>query len=191
MKKLLSTFTIFDLVLCGFMAALGIAIKPFIMPLVYFISTPLLIPGGSLAGGFYMLWIVLGAVAVNRPFACGIIGLIQAIIVITTGTVGSHGILSIVIYILPALAVDMILFFFQNVKDKKMAMFFGCMTANVSGLLLTNIFIYHLPLITLITSLTIGAISGGIGGLISYAIFRKLIKLNILKPGGNGYETIK
>ncbi len=191
MKNLLSKFTIFDLVLCGMMAALGIAIKPFIMPLVYFISTPLLIPGGALAGGFYMLWIVLGATAVNRPFACGLIGLIQAIIVITTGSVGSHGILSILIYILPGLAVDMVLFFFRNTRDKKLAMFFGCITANVTGLLLTNLLIYRLPIIPLVTSLTIGAISGAIGGLIGYGIYQKLQKQNILKSGGTGYETIK
>ncbi len=188
MKKLLSTFTIFDLVLCGFMAALGIAIKPFIMPLVYVIATPLFIPGGSLAGGFYMLWIVLGAVAVNRPFACGIIGFIQAIIVITTGTFGNHGILSIVIYILPALSVDATLFFFRNIPEKAFAMFLSCLIANVTGLFLTNLLIYNLPLIPLFTSLSLGAISGGIGGLIAHTLYKKLIHLHIFKQGALGYE---
>ncbi len=179
MKNLTSHFTVFELVLLSFMAALGIAIKPFIMPLVYFISTPLLIPGGSLAGGFYMLWIILGAALINKPLSASIIGFMQAIMVMITGTVGSHGILSIIIYIIPGIMVDIVVFIFRKSEDKKFMMFISCILANVSGLLLTNIIIYNLPLIPLITSITVGAVSGGIGGLISFNIYTKLIDLKV------------
>ncbi len=191
MKKITSNFTVFELVLLSFMAALGIAIKPFIMPLVYFIATPLLIPGGSLAGGFYMLWIILGASLINKPFSASLIGLMQAIMVIITGTVGSHGILSLVIYVVPGVLVDVVIYILKNSQDKKIMMFLACITANVSGLILTNVFIYNLPLIPLITSLSVGAVSGGIGGLISYTVYTKLINLKVFGEKEYGYEKIK
>ncbi len=188
MKKLTANFTIFELVILSFMAALGIAIKPFIMPIVYFISTPLLIPGGSLAGGFYMLWIILGASLVNKPFSASIIGFMQAIMVIITGTVGSHGILSLIIYVIPGIAVDIIIYLFKNSKEKKIMMFLACLVANVSGLILTNVFIYNLPIIPLTISLSVGAVSGGIGGIISYTIYKKLINLKVFNERKYGYE---
>ena len=55
MKRLLQKFTVRDLVLIAAMAALGIAIKPVVVPLAHLVSTPLMIPGGALAGGLYMM----------------------------------------------------------------------------------------------------------------------------------------
>jgi hypothetical protein len=51
----------FDLVVIAMMASLGVAIKPVVVPLAHIITGPLYIPGGVIAGGFYMMWIVLGA----------------------------------------------------------------------------------------------------------------------------------
>ena len=180
MTKFTERFTIFELVLMAFMATLGVAVKPFIMPMVYFISTPLLIPGGSVAGGFYMLWILLGAVIVKKPFTATGIGIIQAIMVIATGTVGGHGALSIITYTVPGIMVDLFLYVSKNTKNYKLKLFFGCMIANVTGLLLTNFFLYQLPVQVLILSISIGAFSGGIGGIIAYNIYSKLIKVGII-----------
>ncbi len=180
MSKMINKYSIFELVLMSFMATLGVAVKPIIMPIVYFISTPLLIPGGSVAGGFYMLWIVLGAAIVKKPGVATVIGIIQAIMVMATGTVGGHGMLSIVTYTLPGVMVDLFLYITRNTTNTKIKMFFSCMVANVTGLMLTNIIIYKLPLPVLILSLSIGALSGGIGGIIANTIYNKLIKVGIV-----------
>ncbi len=51
------------------MSALGLAAKPIITPLIHLISAPLMVPGGSLAGGLYMMWIALAIAIVNKPGA--------------------------------------------------------------------------------------------------------------------------
>ncbi|HHX74678.1 MAG TPA: hypothetical protein GX699_07225, partial [Firmicutes bacterium] len=51
-RKLLSRFSTFELVLLALMACLGIATKPIIVPLTHIITGPLFIPGGVIAGGF-------------------------------------------------------------------------------------------------------------------------------------------
>ena len=98
-KKIsLKTFTSFDLVVIAIVSALGIALKPIIVPLVHIITGPLFIPGGAIAGGFYMLWIVLG-IGYIKKFGTGtLIGIVQGILVIVTGAMGTHGIISIISY---------------------------------------------------------------------------------------------
>ena len=59
MKRLFKPFSTQDLVVITMMAALGLAIKPIVTPLSQIITGPLYIPGGVVAGAFYMLWIVL------------------------------------------------------------------------------------------------------------------------------------
>ncbi|GAG99538.1 unnamed protein product, partial [marine sediment metagenome] len=54
-RKFLQRFSLFDLVIIAMVAALGIATKPVITPLVHIITGPLFIPGGAIAGGFYMM----------------------------------------------------------------------------------------------------------------------------------------
>ncbi len=65
-KRRLDRFSMFDLIIIAMMATLGIAIKPIIVLLVHMITGPLFIPGGAFAGGFYMMWIVLGAGLVRK-----------------------------------------------------------------------------------------------------------------------------
>ena len=59
-QKALARFSLFDLIIIAMMAALGIAIKPVVVPLAHIITGPLFIPSGAVAGGFYMMWLVLG-----------------------------------------------------------------------------------------------------------------------------------
>ena len=60
-EKKFEKLTLFDLVTIAMMAALGIAVKVVLVPLVHIITGPFFIPGGSISGGIYMLFIVLGA----------------------------------------------------------------------------------------------------------------------------------
>ncbi|RLC55794.1 MAG: hypothetical protein DRH89_06945, partial [Candidatus Cloacimonadota bacterium] len=69
-----------DLLYIAIMSALGLAAKPIITPLIHLISAPLMIPGGSLAGGLYMMWIALAIAIVNKPGAGLLVGITQAIV---------------------------------------------------------------------------------------------------------------
>ncbi len=96
-KRLLDGFSVYELIIIALTASLGLATKPIIVPLTHLITGPLFIPGGSVAGGFYMMWLVLGASLVKKKGTATLIGITQGIIVMITGSFGTHGVLSIII----------------------------------------------------------------------------------------------
>lgn len=180
-NKFLKNYSVFNLIIIAVVSALGIATKPIVVPLVHIITGPLFIPGGAVAGGFYMFWLVLGAGIVKKPGTGTLIGLVQGILVIATGTMGTHGIMSLISYTLPGIAVDIIFLFSKNKKYNSLHYVFGCMVANVTGTLISNILFFRLPFATVILILSAAALSGTLGGLIAYSISKSLEKMNILE----------
>lgn len=181
MKKFLDSFPIFELIIIAMLAGLGIATKSIISPLIHMVSGPLYIPGGALAGGFYMMWIIIGAGITNRRGTATLIALVQGIMVLVSGTIGSHGIMSLVTYTLPGLMVDIWYALLRKDGDGLMDCFSGCIVANMTGTFLSNLVFFQLPLLFLILSLSTSALSGSLGGIVSYNIVRKLKELKLVK----------
>ena len=179
LKKFFTRFSLFDLVIIAIVAALGIAMKPVIVPLIHIITGPLFIPGGAIAGGFYMMWIVVGAGLVGKRGAATLIALVQAIIVIAIGAIGTHGIMSLVTYVAPGIAVEVLLLATRQRSDNIFSCFFAGMAANMAGTVLTNFVFFKLPLIPLLLTLAGGALSGGLGGILAYLIIKNFKRLNI------------
>lgn len=180
MRSFLQRFSMFDLVVIALTAALGIGIKPIIVPLIHIITGPLFIPGGAAAGGFYMLWIVLG-IGITRKTGTGtMIGLIQALLVIITGAYGTHGAVSLLTYTLPGLIVDMGAKILNRRLVCATSFFMLGLLANVTGTFLSSMVFFRLPLIPLLLSLSAASLSGGLGGLIAYKITKELSKLDIV-----------
>ncbi|NLO22184.1 MAG: ECF transporter S component [Syntrophomonadaceae bacterium] len=179
MKAFLNQFTVFDLVLIAMMAALGVAVKPIVVGLVHILTGPLFIPGGSLAGGFYMMWLVLGAALIKKRGSASLIGMVQAIMVLAAGIYGSHGMLSLLTYTLPGIAVDLLLWLSRWQADAKQAMFMGGIGANLCGVILSNLIFFRLPLLPLVFSMSAGALSGAVGGLLAWFLAQRLSKFNI------------
>ena len=180
-KRFLENFSIFNLIIIAVVSALGIATKPIVVPLIHIITGPFFIPGGAIAGGFYMFWLVLGAGIVKKTGTGTLIGIVQGILVIATGTMGTHGMLSIISYTLPGMAVDIVFLFSKNKKYNSLHYVFGCMAANVIGTLISNLLFFRLPFSTVILTLTAAALSGTIGGLIAFSVGKSLQKINILE----------
>lgn len=178
-KTLLSHYTVFEIVLIALLGALGLATKPVIVPIVHLITGPLFIPGGSVAGGFYMLWIVLGASLIHKRWSATLIALVQGIIVCITGSFGTHGILSILTYSLPGLMIDIAFFIGRRKVQTSLDFFIAGAIANISGTYLSNLVFFRLPLVPLILSLSLAILSGGIGGLVAYGIYNKVKDLGI------------
>jgi len=176
MKKnnLLKKFSVFELITIALTASLGLASKPIITPLTHLITGPLFIPGGAVAGGFYMMWVVLGAGLIKKRGSATLIALTQGIIVMVTGTFGTHGILSILTYGLPGLAVDLVFLVFNRKFENSLDFFAAGIIANLGGTYLSNLVFFRLPLLPLTISLSIGALSGGLGGLLAYLIYTKV-----------------
>lgn len=178
-RRFLNRFTVFELIIIAMMAALGVATKPIVVPLSHIITGPLFIPGGAVAGGFYMLWIVLGAGLVGKRGTATLIGLVQALMVMVTGIFGSHGALTIVSYTLPGLMVDLGLALIRHRVCCAPCAFLAGVLANMSGTAVVNLIFFRLPFVPLMLSLSAAALAGGLGGLIAYKILQQLRKHRI------------
>lgn len=179
MNKILQHFTVRDLVLIAAMAALGIAIKPVVVPLVHLVSMPLMIPGGALAGGLYMMWMVVAEGLTGKRGTATMVGFVQAILVMVAGVAGSHGAMSLLSYTLPGVAVDLGLLLMRHRVCCLPCAFVAGVLANLTGTVMSNVIFFSLPLIPLLLSLTVSAFSGGIGGLLSWQLLKSLKRFGI------------
>ncbi len=179
MKKFLLRFTVRDLVFIAAMAALGIAVKPVVVPLAHIVSTPLMIPGGALAGGLYMMWIVVAFALTGKHGTAILVGIVQAILVMVSGVSGSHGAMSLVSYAAPGLLVDVaFLILRRGIDSLPLAMLAGIL-ANLAGTVCVNLIFFSLPVIPLLLSLCVAAFSGGVGGVLSWILLEALNKYGI------------
>lgn len=169
-NQFLRRFSVYELIIIAFMAAIGIAVKPIIAGLAHLITGPLFIPSGVLAGGFYMMFIIVAGAIVAKPGAVTLVCIIQAFLVIVTGVYGNHGMASLVTYILPGLFVDILWLFLKHKGCCLLCCFLAGMVANITGSLSVNFVFFRLPTIPLLISLFVAAISGGMGGIIAYHI---------------------
>jgi hypothetical protein len=171
----LKRFGVYDLIIIAVMAALGIALKPVITLAVHFISTPLMIPGGSLAGGLYMMWLVLAFALTGKCGAGTLVGLVQAVMVMLLPIPGSHGAMSLVSYTAPGVALDLLMLLMLVLPGRgfdRLASFFGGLVANLTGTLIVNLIFFKLPPLFLLVTICAAALSGGVGGLIVWELYK-------------------
>ncbi len=166
-------FNTFDLIMIALMAALGLGTKQLVRPLVSLITIPLLIPGGALAGGFYMLWLVLTKRFVPK-FGSGIFfGLVQALVVMIM-PFGSHGIFTFITYSMPGLAVDLIEIIFRKMKSKWLTSMLEGALSNLVGTIAVSSIIFELSVEVLLFVGLLALFSGNIGGITAYLIISQI-----------------
>ncbi|HBG10509.1 MAG: ECF transporter S component [Limnochordia bacterium] len=177
-------FTLVDHMVMAMLAASGIAIKVVVVPLAQMVTGPLLIPGGVVAGGFYMLFLVLASAITGKRGAALMVSLLQAVLVTITGTLGSHGAASLFTYSMSGLAVEIWLLISGHRGCCALCCFGAGLVANVAGSVAVNLAIFRLPAVPLLLSLSAAALSGGLGGLVAHLAARGLHKSGILRPWG-------
>ncbi len=182
-RKFLDRFSLYDLIIIAMMSALGIAIKPIIAPLSHILTGPLLIPPGAVTGGIYMMWLVLGFGITGKRGTMTLIGLVQAILVMATGMVGSQGVMSLLSYTMPGILADLGLFLIGHRVCCLSCAFLAGMLCNIAGTFMVNLVYYRFPVVPLVLSLSVAALSGGLGGLIAFKILRQIWKFQ--KRGQN------
>lgn len=190
-KRWLSKYSLFHLILIAVLAALGVGVKPVVSTLAHLITGPLFIPGGAVAGGIYMLFLTLAAsltrgratpsaYAPTTPSAYApgtLCGLCQGLLVLAAGVAGSHGALSLVTYTLPGVAVDLMFLLFARKESNLPACCFAGMLANIVGTVSVNLVFFSLPWIPLLLSLCAAALSGGLGGAAAWGITKSTRRL--------------
>jgi len=185
-RRFLDRFTLFDLIIIAMLSALGVATHPVIYPLVQIITGPLFMPSGAVAGGLYMMWLVLGAGITGKRGTATLIGIVQAFLVMGTGIIGSHGAMSLVTYTMPGIIADLGLLVCGHRACCAPCSFLAGLLANVAGTAMVNFVYFRLPLLPLALSLAVAALSGGLGGLLAWEIVKQLWRLKKGKAGQAG-----
>lgn len=180
-QKALHRYTMFDLLIIAVMAALGIAVKPIVVPLAHMVGAPLMIPSGALAGGLYMMWMVVALGITGKYGTATLVALVQALLVLFTGVVGSHGIMSLVSYTLPGIALDLVMFLIGHRVCCLPCAFLAGAVANLMGTYSVNSIFFSLPFQFLVLIMAIALLSGGIGGIIAWQLLKVLRKYKIVK----------
>jgi hypothetical protein len=167
-------FSLKNLVVIALLAALGLVVKPLLNPLSRFMLSTFLIPGGVLFGGLYMMWLVLARGMVGKTGSATLAAFIQGVLASALGLSPLGGLVSILIYLLPGMAIDLIFLIPGRGKICRLSRYIlSCMVANLTGIILVALLrgIVHGPLLLL---MTVGAASGCVGGLAAYAVAGKI-----------------
>jgi hypothetical protein len=167
-------FNLSDYILIAMTAALSIAVKMVANPMAQLVTSPLYIPGGIAAGGFYMLFIVLVPAVTGKRGTALLTALVQAVLVTLLGTPGSHGVASLLTYTLPGLAVEAVWLLSGRQAGGAVCCFAAGICANIAGSYAVNLVFFRLPIVPLLLSLCVAALAGGLGGWAAYGLALRL-----------------
>jgi len=180
-KRVLSGFSLLDLIMITVLASLGVAVSGVVGWMVRLITGPLFIPGGSVAGGIYMMFLVLAVSLTGKKSSAVVVAVLQALLVMVMPWAGNHGFATILTYSAPGIAIFLLLLIMRHKGCCKLCCFFACMVANLVGVALVSGVVMQLPMIPMLLGLTVGALSGGLGGLLTWSLTKQLKKLEVIK----------
>jgi len=113
---------------------------------------------------------------------------VQAILAWAMGIPGPQGPWMLVMYMAPGMAADLVLRLSPGsagatTLSPGVAMLAGA-AANVAGIALMCVIIYRISFPVLVLSMAVGALSGAIGGVLAYAIHRRVSQIARQTHGG-------
>jgi len=164
-------FDVGDIILIALMAGLGIATKQVIAPLVSIVTAPLYIPGGTLAGGIYMMWPIIARGVVNKKGAGFLCTLIQSIVVFSS-PFGVHGAATFPIYLAPGIAIELVFLVASKYSLNIFPLAVSGMLANLVGSLMVAVIIMGVREYVLILICVVASLSGIFGGLMAFGMIR-------------------
>jgi ABC-type thiamin/hydroxymethylpyrimidine transport system permease subunit len=167
-----------DLVLMSLFASMGIATKNVLRPLIGTVTGALDVPTGAVAGGFYMMWIVMAYGLVRKRGAASTTSLIQALMSLVM-PYGNFGLLSFVIYLGPGLAVDGLFLVSRHKACCAPCCIVASAAANAVGTILVGALVLMLPPVVLAFLAIVAAISGGVGGYIANMLLVRVKKIGL------------
>lgn len=169
-NKFLAKFTTFDFVIIALLSACGIATKPFVRILAQ-IFTGSIIPVGTVAGIFYMLWIVLACSIVRKRGTAILVGIVQAVLVVVFDMLGNKGLANLLVYVVPGVTLELAMLFFPHYVSTMISGFVAGGVANATGSLIMGLVFMRLPFVPLLVSLIGASIFGGVGGVVGFKLY--------------------
>lgn len=170
MKKLNLRAWIFMALCCDF----GLFTKKLISPAANLITESLHIPGG-VATSFSLMFLVTAA-SVIPVFGCAtIMGAVQSLLALCFGMTGSMGLLAPVGYIMPGIAIDLILLVSRKLtKDPSAGIMLSSIVSSVIACLTATVLVFRLSGIILLLYVFVSATSGSICGLLAVSLVNRI-----------------
>ena len=169
MKKL----TLRDIIFISLCSVLGMVAKPLLSPMFNLLTDFIRIPGGSMTAGVSILFLVFAAAITKKPLAGFLGGLLQRVVSLTTGISAQAGILVLITYSLPGLAVDLAMLLPGKLALRERMMLAGA-AGVLAGAASANILYFHLSLIPFLLFYVFGILSGGLGGYLAYILYERM-----------------
>ena len=152
--------------------ALGFFGKTLISPVTNLLSDIMHIPGGF-GTAFSVMFLVIAADCMPKFGCCALMGLVQGMLALITGRIGSMGLLAPLGYIVPGIIIDLALLFFRSVRlSRFLRMSLANALASASAALTANLIVFSRSgkelLIYIATSALCGFVCGALGSRVAY-----------------------
>ncbi len=180
-KNYLLRFTTADLVIIALLAAGGVATKPFVRLLAQ-VFTGSLVPIGTVAGIFYMLWIVLACLVVGKRGTAILVGIVQSVLVVVFDMLGNRGLANLLVYIVPCVVMEVVLLMFPRYVSGLFSSLTAGGVTNAAGSLIVGWLFLRLPGIPLLIATTVSFLFGGMGGILANRLYQLVKKFRETPP---------
>ena len=170
MKRLRLRTLIFLALCCD----LGLFSKRLVSPAANLVTDFLHIPGG-IATSFSLMFLVVAAVMIERFGCAAIMSIVQSALALAFGMVGSMGALSVIGYVVPGFAIDILLFVTRRspLSRRERVVLANAIAAPCAALT-ANLIVFRLRGMVLLLYVCVSATSGAIFGLLGAEIVRRL-----------------
>ena len=167
-------FSLRNLLFLTLCCDLGLFSKRLIAPAANILTDFLRIPGG-IGTSFSLMFLVVAAELVP-VFGCAtLMSIIQSMIALSLGMVGSMGILSPIGYIVPGIVIDLLFLLSRKTGlGTDLALTLANMLGAASASLAANLIVFHLPGVPLALYIVVALISGAVCGTFAGVLVKRL-----------------
>lgn len=160
--------------------------KKFISPAANIVTEFLHIPGG-IATGVSLMFLIIAA-ATLRVFGCAtFMSVIQSILALAFGMVGSMGVLAPIGYIIPGIIIDLCLYVAGRISSSPVSgITAASILSSICACLVANILVFRLGGIVLLVYVSVAATTGAVCSVPACILTEKLLSV---KPYFNTLNT--
>lgn len=169
-----------ELVLLAVIAAISMVVKPYVHAAFRPLVAGLNVPVGMVAGGLYMMWLVMAGHLVNKAGAVVLVALLQGILAVILGMGGKLGPFVVISYLMPGLAMELLYgvlaVFWRLCRCRPWAAIAGAALANGVGTACNSLLLLGLPWPAVAATLLPATLSGAAGGFLGHVLSRRLAR---------------
>ena len=157
----------------------GLIAKKLISPVANVVTEALHIPGG-IATGFSLMFLIVAASVIRVGGCATIMSIVQSILALAFGMVGSMGAFAPLGYIIPGIIIDLCLYVARKTSSEPTSgITAASIAASVSACLVANLIVFHLWGIVLLVYVSVAATTGAICSVPSGILADKLTYLHL------------